>query len=106
MRDFLLFLGFKVHLAADGREAVELYRAHHGNVSAVLLDLSMPNLDGAAAHAEMHAIDPARPVILMSGYSEDEAVQRYAARGIARFLQKPFSMESLLATLAAVIEAR
>ncbi len=106
MRDFLLFLGFKVHLAADGREAVELYRAHHGNVSAVLLDLSMPNLDGAGAHAEMRAIDPARPVILMSGYSEDEAVQRYAARGIARFLQKPFSMESLLATLAAVIEAR
>ena len=42
----------------------------------------------------------------MSGYSEDEAVQRLATRGIARFLQKPFAMKALLGALAAVLEAR
>ena len=43
--------------------------------------------------------DSACPVILMSGYSEDEAVQRLATRGIARFLQKPFAMKELTAKL-------
>ena len=106
IRDFLVSLGFTVHLAADGRQAVALFRAHHRELAAVLLDLSMPHLDGAAAHAEMQNIDSTCPVILMSGYSEDEAVQRLATRGIARFLQKPFAMKSLLDALAAVLEAR
>ena len=60
----------------------------------------------SAAHAEMQTIDPACPVILMSGYSEDEAVQRITTRGIARFLQKPFALKSLVDALAAVVEAR
>ncbi len=106
MRDLLQRLGYTVFLAADGAEAVALFRLRHAEIDAVLLDLSMPNVDGAAAFDAMREIDAAPHIILMSGYSQDEAVQRFAGRGIAGFLQKPFAVESLLSTLASVLETR
>ncbi len=106
VRDLLQHLGFAVYLAADGAEAVELFRQHHATIDAVVLDLSMPRLDGASALAEMRVIDPACRVVLMSGFSEDEAVHRFAGCGAARFLQKPFSMDSFLALLGAVMNGR
>ena len=106
VRDLLQHLGFCVYAAADGAEAVELFREHHATIDAVVLDLSMPRLDGAAALEAMRAIDPGCRVILMSGFSEDEAVQQFAGCGAARFIQKPFSMDSLLALLTVVIDSR
>jgi PAS domain S-box-containing protein len=106
MRDLLQRLGYTVFLAADGAAAVELYRLRHAEIDAVLLDLSMPVLDGAAAFDAMRAIASEPLIILMSGYSQDEAVQRFEGRGIAGFLQKPFAVEALLSTLATVLADR
>jgi len=87
--------GFTVLTASNGREAVERYRAATDEVRAVLLDLTMPQLDGEATFRELQELSPGVRVVLMSGYNEQEAVQRFINQGLAGFLQKPFDMESL-----------
>ncbi len=103
MRELLEQFGFEVLIAADGREAVEIFRQNHRNIAATLLDFSMPQVDGAAAFAEIRALAPASPVVLMSGYSREEAIARFDGQGLSGFLQKPFAMEALVQTLAAVL---
>ena len=61
-------LGVNVILAEDGREAVEVFRARHNEIDCVLLDLTMPNLDGEEAFKEMKEIRNDVRVILSSGY--------------------------------------
>ena len=98
--------GFTVETAVDGREAVEIFRERSGEFRAVLLDLTMPVMDGAEAFREIHAIAPETPVILMSGYSEHHSAQRIGGEGrAAGFVQKPFQTAQLMATLRAALES-
>jgi PAS domain S-box-containing protein len=106
VRELVQRLGYTVLAAGDGLSAIEIYRKRHAEIDAVLLDLSMPHIDGAATFDALHAIDPKPQVILMSGFSEEEAIQRFQGRGVAAFLQKPFPIRTLLATLASVLAAR
>jgi len=87
--------GFTVLTAADGVEAVEVFQRNRERIDAVVLDLSMPRLDGGGAFAELRRIDPAIRVLLMSGFTEDEAMRRFPLQGLAGFLQKPFAMDQL-----------
>ena len=103
VRDLLERHGFEVIVAADGAEAVALFRQHREQLAAVLLDLTMPGVDGVAAFATIHTLAPTLPVVLMSGYSREEAVERFEQRGLAGFLQKPFATESLLEVLDSVL---
>ena len=95
--------GYKTLTAADGVEAVERFREHAGRIDAVLLDLSMPRMDGAAAGQEIRRLAPGMPVLLMSGFSEDEALRRFPVRERTGFLQKPFSSDALLGKLGALL---
>ena len=88
-------LGFDAVMAANGREAVELFRANPERFSFVLLDLTMPQMDGEQAFTEMRLIKPDVRVILMSGFNRQESIARFTGRGLANFLQKPFDMEAL-----------
>jgi PAS domain S-box-containing protein len=88
-------LGFRVLVASDGHEAVDLYRQHHAEVALVLLDLTMPHMDGVQAFAELRRIDPEVRVILASGYSERETEARFAGKGLAGVMQKPYSLANL-----------
>ena len=88
-------LGFKVEVAADGREGIERYRAHPASYRLILLDLTMPNVDGEAAFREMRKINPDVRVLLMSGFNENEAISRFNGKGLAGFVQKPFEAEQL-----------
>ncbi|MFT3830865.1 MAG: ATP-binding protein [Opitutaceae bacterium] len=106
VRELVQRLGYTVLAAGDGLAAVEVYRLRHSEIDVVLLDLSMPHFDGAATFDALHAIDPTPQVILMSGFSEEEAIQRFHGRGVAAFLQKPFPIQTLLATLASVLSSR
>ena len=94
--------GFSVLSASDGNEALELLKTHATKVVAILLDLVMPNLDGEATFAEISRHSAEIPVILCSGYSENDATQRFAGKGLAGFLQKPFDVESLVHIIADV----
>jgi PAS domain S-box-containing protein len=88
----LIVLGFDVVVACDGREGVEKFSQDPRRFKLVLLDLTMPKLDGAQVFGEIRRIDPAIPVVLMSGYSEQEATARFSGKGLAGFIQKPFDL--------------
>ena len=95
--------GFEVVLAADGREALARFREQAGRFRLVLLDLTMPHLNGEETFRELRQIQPDARVLLMSGFNEQEAINRFTGKGLAGFVQKPFTPESLLAKLQAVL---
>ncbi len=95
--------GFTVLTAVDGAEAVEVFRKQAALLSAVVLDMNMPRLDGAAAFRQMHDIAPGVPVILTSGLDEQEAVSEITGAGLAGFIQKPYRLRALLEKLEAAI---
>jgi CheY-like chemotaxis protein len=88
--------GFRVLTAADGREALEIYRARRGEIALVLLDLTMPDLDGEETFHELRRIDPNVRVVMSSGYTESEIIPRFAGQPLAGFLQKPYSTTALM----------
>ena len=96
-------LGFESLAARDGVQGVEMVRQRGGSLVAVLLDLTMPNMDGETAFREIAALRPGLPVVLMSGYNEGDAVAHFAGKGLAGFLQKPFTVEDLRKQLRAVL---
>jgi len=96
-------LGFKVLDAGNGFEALDVYRQHWHNITAVLMDISMPGMDGGECYAELLKINPAVKVILTSGYHERDTEARFADRGLAGFIQKPYSLSALQAVLESAI---
>ena len=97
-------LGFDVLTAEDGREGLAIYRAHQDIIRVVLLDMMMPHMGGEQTFTELRRIDPDVRVILSSGYNEQDAVRRFAGRGLAGFIQKPYRVQSLAAAIRAAIE--
>jgi PAS domain S-box-containing protein len=89
--------GATIFPAASGEAALELLRANQEKISLVLLDMTMPGLSGEDTLRRMRMLGARQPVILMSGYSESEAMQRSANLGVAGFMQKPFEVDTLLA---------
>ena len=101
--EMLARMGFGVLAAADGREAVEVFGAHADEIDCVLLDLTMPRMDGEQAFGELRRIRPDVTVILCSGYNEQDATRRFAGKGLAGFVQKPYGMEELREKLMDVL---
>ena len=86
--------GYRTLLAANGREAVEAYR-RDPEIGLVLLDLTMPVMSGEETLRQLQSIRREVRVLLISGYNEVEAVQRFAGKGLSGFLQKPFTATGL-----------
>ena len=95
--------GFKVDLAPNGLVAVEKTRACNGNYVLVLLDLTMPHMDGEATFSALRNIRPELPVLLMSGFNENDAISRFGGKGLSGFLQKPFDLANLRQKLAGIV---
>jgi PAS domain S-box-containing protein len=98
--------GYEVLSAANGSEGVALAAAHHGRLKAVLLDLTMPEMDGVETFARLQQQSPGLPVILTSGYTETDALARFGEARPVAMLQKPYDAAQLLAKLQAVLPAR
>jgi CheY-like chemotaxis protein len=92
-------LGFEVVLAADGRDALARIREEGDRITAILLDLTMPHMDGEETFRELRRIRTDIPVILSSGYSEQDVAQRFAGQGIAGFVPKPYTIRNLQTAL-------
>ena len=105
-RSMLEEFGFTALLAADGRQGVELFRQHAGEIAAVLLDLTMPGLSGEETLQQLLQIQPEVRVILTSGYNELEATRRFAGQGIASFIQKPYQTLVLVQKMREVLESK
>jgi len=99
-------LGFTVLTAEDGPQAIEAVRADPEGVQAVLLDLTMPHMDAEGVVRELRRLRKDLPIILSSGYSEDEAVRRFAAEDLAGFIQKPYDPATLIQTLQRIMRGR
>jgi nitrogen-specific signal transduction histidine kinase len=102
-RKVLELAGFVVELAADGRAGVEAFRARPDAFAAVLLDLTMPHLDGTAVVRELRQLRPDVRVVLMSGYVAPDESARFAGLGLAGFVPKPFRVQDLLKAITDAI---
>jgi len=96
----LAHLGFTVLTATDGRQAVDLYRERGNEIDLVLMDLTMPQMDGAEAFDELRRLNPNVRVVLASGYSKEDVASRFAGKGLYGVLQKPYTLARLREILA------
>ena len=94
--------GYRVLLAENGREALEIFEQTRGEVALVVLDLTMPVMNGEEALRQMKLMQPDVPILLSSGYNEMEAIQRFAGKGLAGFIQKPYSSTVMASKLKEV----
>jgi signal transduction histidine kinase/ActR/RegA family two-component response regulator len=99
-------LGYGVLEACGGAEAVDLVRERRGEIRAVLLDMVMPRMGGAATYVALRALAPDLVVLLMSGHASNEDVQGLIDLGACGFVSKPYSIEALGSALAAALAAR
>ena len=97
--------GFTVLTAEDGRQATDIFREHKDEIVCVLLDLTMPHMGGEETFAGLRSIREDVPVILVSGYSEDELKERVEKLGFAGFLRKPVGRRALLDKVREVLTA-
>jgi two-component system cell cycle sensor histidine kinase/response regulator CckA len=100
----LEFFGFSVLQAVDGRHGTEVFRQHESEIVIVILDMTMPEMNGEETFREIRRVRSDVPVILTSGYNEIEATRRFTAKGLAGFLQKPFTPKELTQKLALALK--
>lgn len=92
--------GYHVFCAADGQEGIDVYRQKADSIDCVILDLSMPKLDGEEVYRELSNICPDVKVILCSGYAKQEIIDRFHGANIAGVLKKPLQTHLLLEKIA------
>ena len=97
-------LGFRCVTAADGEEATTYFRIHSDEISVVLLDLTMPHMDGEETFRELRKLKPDVRVVLSSGYNEQDVTQRFAGKGLAGFIQKPYKLATLTEILRIALD--
>lgn len=88
-------IGFQVLVASDGQEALELYQVCQREIALVLLDLTMPYMDGEETFQRLRHFDPQVRVVMTSGYTETEMAARCSGQPRCGFLQKPYTLEAL-----------
>jgi CheY-like chemotaxis protein len=96
--------GYTVVLAENGKEGVELFQVLSEKIAAILLDMTMPVMNGEEAFSRLKAIKPDVKVILSSGYNEVETVRRFTGKGLAGFIQKPYSSSALGEKISSVLQ--
>ena len=91
----LTFLGCETLTASNGLEALDVYHTHGDEITCVLLDLTMPVMDGAETFRALRKMDPQARVVMSSGYNEQAVVEQFAGEGLAGFVQKPYQLATL-----------
>ena len=93
--------GYVVHIAADGAEALQVFKQHHADIAVALVDLDMPVMDGPTAIKAMKAINPQVHIITVSGSGDISRPRRIEESELQ--LKKPYSMGTLLQGLRQVL---
>jgi len=99
VEEMLAYLGFTVLTAADGLEAVEIFRQRQAEIDCVLSDLTMPRMDGWETLTALRQLSPDLPVILSSGYDEAQVMAGHHPERPQAFLSKPYQLAALKAAL-------
>jgi signal transduction histidine kinase/ActR/RegA family two-component response regulator len=101
-KDMLEAIGFNVTTAVDGQEAVQIFHDSSNEIDCVLLDLTMPLMNGEECFHELRKIWKDIRVVIYSGYSKEETAQKFVDQGVNEFLQKPFGLKALKNTMRKV----
>lgn len=96
--------GYKVLLAESGKTGIDIFRAMHDEISAVLLDMAMPGLSGDDVFMELKKINPGVKVLLSSGFRQDSRVEKSMSGGVAGFIQKPYSIAEMSHKMKEVVD--
>jgi len=94
-KEMLERLGYRVLTANNGVVALEIFQAHKETILCVILDLTMPLLDGAQTFRELQSIDQNVRVIISSGFNEHELAGKFVVDGLAGFIHKPYRLVEL-----------
>jgi two-component system cell cycle sensor histidine kinase/response regulator CckA len=99
----LEYHGYVVVTAESGVEGIGLYSTFPEKITAVILDMTMPGMNGEETFGHLRAINPDVKIILCSGFSEPNIAGRFKGRGLAGFIQKPYTAASLADIVAGVV---
>lgn len=102
-RTTLEAFNYRAVTANDGAQAVALFARHSGEVKAVITDMMMPVMDGAALIAALRTLDPQIKIIASSGHYAEDKITEATNAGVNSFLIKPYTAEQLLKALADVL---
>ncbi len=97
--------GFKVYVAKSGREGIELLDRHASDIDVVLLDVTMPGMKGTEVLGLMRQVSPTIPIVLSSGYREEDALSSINGQLPERFIQKPYPPEKLIELLYQIVSS-
>jgi CheY-like chemotaxis protein len=100
----LLAFGYRVLTATDGAEAVAIYADKRNDIAAVLTDMAMPIMDGAATIRALRRMNPSLKIIAASGLHANEHVTNASGLGVSHFLTKPYTAGLLLKTLRTTLD--
>lgn len=103
--EMLVEEGYKLILASDGFEALDIYRKIGSQIELVILDFFLPVLDGDAVFDELRAINPKINVVLSSGFAEQDKVSAMLAQGLGGFIPKPYTREKLLGQVRTALDS-
>ena len=104
-KDLLQQHGYRVLLASDGIEALDLYKQHGKEISLVILDLLMPRLDGGQTYLELKKLNNDIKAFFCTGFAPSEMLGSLLAEESLRALQKPFRPAELVETVRSVLQA-
>jgi CheY-like chemotaxis protein len=97
-------LGYDVLTAANGVEALEIYRKHKDRIDVIILDMVMPKMNGSETFDRIKEINPGAKVLLSSGYSITSQATEILSRGCDGFIQKPFNLQGLSQNIRLVLD--
>lgn len=103
---FLEIFGFTVLEAANGKEALELYRKDPSEVTLVLTDMGMPVMDGYELFAELKKLSPELPIIVSSGFGDSDVSSRLGSDNLAGTISKPYRLDQLREVLKNALAGR
>lgn len=92
---FLTQLGYTALATTSGREALKMFHEKKEQISLVILDHSMPDITGAELAAQLRSARPDLPIIMFSGYGEEDMRRETKDLGITGFLRKPVTHDHL-----------
>jgi len=93
-------LGYTVLTAENGHRALEVHQQNSDEIDMVILDMMMPVLGGRATFETLHTVAPDLPILIASGYTEDDNIKALLDEGAVGFISKPFDLQSLSDALA------
>ncbi|MDD2898136.1 MAG: response regulator [Desulfuromonadaceae bacterium] len=101
---FLLNLGFTVIEASNGKEALELYHKNSSDISLVVTDVGMPTMNGYELFIELKKLKPELPIIISSGFGDEDISSNLFRRDIAGLISKPYRFDQFRDVLRRVVE--